>query len=63
LHHRPDDEHMTVPVWRMRQLQNVEQAAREVVEVCRTASFSPAGEPGRFAAEIRGLLEDALGDD
>jgi hypothetical protein len=54
---------MTVPVWRMRQLQNVEQAAREVVEVCRTASFSPAGEPGRFAAEIRGLLEDALGDD
>jgi hypothetical protein len=32
---RPDDEHMNVPVWRMKQLQDVEHAAREVVAVQR----------------------------
>jgi hypothetical protein len=53
---------MAVPVWRMRQLQDVEQAAREVVELIRATSFSPAGEAGRFAAEVKGILDDALGD-
>lgn len=29
--HRADDEHMNLPTWRVRQLQDIEHAAREVV--------------------------------
>jgi hypothetical protein len=51
--HRPDDEHVSVPTWRMRQLQAIEDAARESVEMIREQGWPCAG-------EVRDLLADAL---
>jgi hypothetical protein len=63
LHHRPTDEHMTVPVWRMKQLQDVEQAAREAVELAAHAQASGPRSPRHVLVEVKALLEDALGDE
>ena len=60
---RGDDEHLNVPVWRMRQLQDVEQAARECVELVRATAPSERTTLANLATEMRELLEDALGDD
>ena len=51
---RGDDEHMNVPTWRMRQLQDIEHAAREVVLVQRDLPSL------RVAID---KLEEALSDD
>lgn len=58
LHHRPDDEHMNVPTWRMRQLQDIEHAALAVLEAWGQGGFVP---PGLNHALIE--LRDRLGDD
>jgi hypothetical protein len=63
LHHRPDDEFMSVPVWRMRQLQDVEHAAREAVELATRAQASGPRSPRHVLVEVKALLEDALGDE
>jgi hypothetical protein len=63
LGHRPTDEHMSVPTWRLRQLQDVEQAAREVVELARGRLDGLPLEARAFIVELRAILEDALGDD
>jgi hypothetical protein len=55
--HRADDEHLRVPVWRMRQLQAIEDAAREVVEL---VVVTPFAERSPFEREVKALLEDAL---
>jgi hypothetical protein len=58
---RGDDEHMNVPTWRMRQLQNIEQAARQAVELINVA---PVKWPeASLVATVRDLLVEALGDD
>ena len=58
---RGDDEHMSVPTWRMRQLQDIEQAARVAVELIAAA---PVKWPeASLVASVRDLLTDALGDD
>lgn len=62
LQHRPDDEHMAVPVWRMRQLQDVEHAAREAVELARGVQASGPRSARHVLVEVKALLEDALGD-
>lgn len=56
---RPDDEHMSVPVWRMRQLQDVEHAARECVELLKTGR----GTHGAIERKVLDLLTEALSDD
>jgi hypothetical protein len=56
---RGDDEHMNVPTWRMRQLQDIEHAARESVELI-AAALAP--ERTSLVCEVRDLLETALGD-
>jgi hypothetical protein len=53
---RADDEHMAVPVWRMRQLQDIEDAAREAVELIAT---TPSHDQ-HVAGKVKTLLEDAL---
>lgn len=62
---RGDDEHMSVPTWRMRQLQNVEQAARVVVELSRGALRESTRDAEHWALfiEICDVLGEALGDD
>lgn len=57
LDHRPRDEYMSVPTWRVRQLQLIEDAARESVELI--AQASPAERSG-LVCEVRDLLSDAL---
>jgi hypothetical protein len=53
---RGDDEHMTLPTWRVRQLQDIEDAAREAVELVLPSK------QGRTDTEARvhDLLTDAL---
>lgn len=59
---RGDDEHMNVPTWRMRQLQTIEDAAREVVEM--TAHVYPVRRESMrgLLAEVHDKLVEALGD-
>jgi hypothetical protein len=54
---RADDEHMSVPTWRMRQLQDIEQAALEVVEMIGQTEYEKRSESER---EISALLSDAI---
>jgi hypothetical protein len=48
-----DDERMAVPVWRVRHLQTIEDAAREIVELLKARRIT--------LNEIEGMLDDALG--
>ena len=54
---RGDDEHYNVPTWRLRQLQAIEDAAKEAVELV------PPSKQGRTDTERRvyDLLTEALG--
>jgi hypothetical protein len=54
---RADDEHMAVPVWRMRQLQDVEAAALEVIELIGQIEFDKRT---TFEREVGALLQDAV---
>jgi hypothetical protein len=54
---RGDDEHMSVPTWRMRQLQDIEQAALEVVEMIGQTEYEKRSACER---EISALLSDAI---
>jgi hypothetical protein len=54
---RGDDEHMSVPTWRMRQLQDIEQAALEVVELIGATPFENRSP---FEREVSALLSDAI---
>ena len=54
---RGDDEHMNVPTWRMRQLQDIEQAALEVVEMIGQTEYDKRSE---LAREVSALLSDAI---
>jgi hypothetical protein len=54
---RGDDEHMSVPTWRMRQLQDIEQAALEVVEMIGQTEYEKRSACER---EIGALLSDAI---
>jgi hypothetical protein len=54
---RADDEHMSVPTWRMRQLQDIEQAALEVVEMIGQTEYEKRSESERG---ISALLSDAI---
>ena len=56
---RADDEHMNVPTWRMRQLQDIEHAARSAVELIAEA---PAPERTSLVREVRDLLDEVLED-
>ena len=58
---RGDDEHMNVPTWRMRQLQDIEHAAREVIEAWRTDVPRVRGSTLEERAAMDRLTE-ALGD-
>jgi|HubBroStandDraft_3_1064219.scaffolds.fasta_scaffold598517_2 hypothetical protein len=54
---RGDDEHMSVPTWRMRQLQDIEQAALEVVELIGQTEYEKRS---AFEREVSALLSDAI---
>jgi hypothetical protein len=54
---RPDDEHMRVPTWRLKQLQDIEHAARTAVELL---DEQPPDAP--LVATVRDLLSEALGE-
>jgi hypothetical protein len=54
---RGDDEHMNVPVWRMRQLQDIEAAALEVVEMIGQTEFEKRS---AFEREVGAILSDAI---
>jgi hypothetical protein len=60
--HRADDEHMNLPTWRVRQLQDIEHAAREVVEVYRKDMPRLRGSSLDERAAMDRLTE-ALGED
>ena len=51
------DEHMTLPTWRVRQLQDIEDAAREAIEILSEKRRNGTDEQ---AIEVKALLEDAL---
>ena len=55
---RRHDEHMALPTWRVRQLQAIEDAAHEAVEILSEKRRNGADEQ---AVEVKALLEDALG--
>lgn len=62
------DEHFNVPVWRMRQLQDIEDAARQCIELIaqtrpalRAAEDLPSWD--LLVGEIRDLLQEAIGDE
>jgi hypothetical protein len=59
---RADDEHMSVPVWRMKQLQDIEHAAREAVETLTVAVRRPDQDRERSAllCDARDGLVEAL---
>jgi hypothetical protein len=57
------DEHMNVPTWRMRQLQDVEHEARQIVELISTTSPHERTRLADLAIEARDRLAEALGDD
>jgi hypothetical protein len=64
--HRPTDEHMSLPTWRVRQLQDIEHAARLVAELIDETKRRALDDPGIWKAladEAASLLEQALGDD
>ena len=54
---RRHDEHMTLPTYRVRQLQDIEAAAIEAVELIST---SPQGLRNVLTAEVKGLLSEVL---
>jgi hypothetical protein len=55
------DEHMTLPTWRVRQLQSIEDAARETVELIRETKPQDRQRRADLVAEVQALLEDAIG--
>ena len=55
---RRHDEHASVPTWRLRQLQLIEDAAREAVEILAKRRRNGVFE--QQAIEVKALLEDAL---
>ena len=57
---RADDEHYSVPTWRLRQLQDIEHAARQCVELIKQGGTR---ERSALVTVIDGLLTEALGDD
>jgi hypothetical protein len=67
---RPDDEHMSVPTWRMKQLQDIEHAAREAVELIAAERsvgswLTPSQADARRASAlgvVGDLLTEALGE-
>jgi hypothetical protein len=66
--HRPDDEHFSVPTWRMRQLQDIEDAARQCVELIRqTRPLLRAADDlaswNVLVVQVRDLLSEALDED
>lgn len=62
-HGHRNDEFMSVPVWRMKQLQDVEQAAREAVELAGGVQMTGPRAARHVLVEVKALLEDALADD
>jgi hypothetical protein len=54
------DEHMTLPTWRVRQLQDIEGAATEAVELIAETSPHDRSRLADLTAEVRALLENAL---
>ena len=56
-----DDEHMNVPTWRMKQLQDIEHAARQAVELINLTPTPLRN--SNLAIEIRDALVEALKED
>ena len=58
-----DDEHLSVPTWRMRQLQDIEHAARECVELLPKVMHDADPAQAAQLAVVYDLLHEALGND
>ncbi len=57
------DEHMTLPTWRVRELQDVEHAALEIRELIRAVPRIERIRRADLVDEISALLDDAVFDE